>query len=161
MEARPKKLTQSECESILNDNIIGILGLSDGEKPYAIPLEYLYHEGALFMGTYLTGRKVDYMNKNGRAVFTVFEDRHGHPEMIKKNIRCRSVMIEGRIMSVHIKEFTNRKGITKSYRLLKLDIEDMGNWQCSRPVCNLTVGLDAKKTLLDWVEEARREGILK
>lgn len=158
MGKREKKLTQAQCEALLNEHVIGTLSLTDGERPYAIQLEYLYHQGALYMGTYLTGRKIDTMEKNDRAVFTVFEDRHGHPEMIKKNVPCRSVMMEGRIGTIHKKEFTNRKGATKSYRLLRFEIEEMGSWQCSRDVCTLVVGLDPKKTLMEWVEEAKQAG---
>jgi nitroimidazol reductase NimA-like FMN-containing flavoprotein (pyridoxamine 5'-phosphate oxidase superfamily) len=155
---REKKLTQAQCEAVLNEHLIGTLSLTDGKRPYAIQLEYLFHDGALYMGTYLTGRKIDYMKQNDRAVFTVFDDRHGHPEMIKKNVPCRSVMVEGRIGTLHQKEFTNRKGETKTYRLLRFEIEEMGSWQCSRPVCTLVAGLDPKKILLDWVQEAKQAG---
>ena len=158
MGKREKKLTHAQCEEILRDHIIGTLSLTDGVNPYAVQLEYLYHDGALYMGTYLKGRKIDYMKQNDRAVFTVFEDRHGHSEMIKKNIPCRSVMMEGRVGTIHTREFTNRKGVTKAYRLLKFEIESMGSWQCSRDVCTLVVGLDAKKILRDWVEEAKQAG---
>lgn len=156
MGKREKKLTPAQWEALLNENVIGTLSLTDGERPYAIQLEYLYHEGAVYMGTYLTGRKIDCMEQSDRAVFTVFEDRHGHPEMIKKNIPCRSVMVEGRIGTIHKKEFTNRKGETKTYRLLRFEVEEMGSWQCSRPVCTLVIGLDPKKILLDWVQEAKQ-----
>jgi len=158
MGKHEKKLTQAQCEALLNDHVIGTLSLTDGNRPYAIQLEYLYHQGALYMGTYLTGRKIDYMKQNDRAVFTVFDDRHGHPEMIKKNIPCRSVMVEGRVGTIHKKKFTNRKGKTKTYRLLRFEIEDMGSWQCSRDVCTLVVGMDPKKTLMDWVGEAQQVG---
>lgn len=154
MGKKAKKLTQEQCETLLNEHVIGTLSLTDGERPYAIEMEYLYHDGSLYMGTYLTGRKIDYMKKNDRAVFTVFEDRHGHHEMIKKGVPCRSVMAEGRIGTIHRKEFANRKGIKKEYRLLKLEIEDMGSWQCSRNYCNLVIGLNPKKILMDWLQEA-------
>lgn len=155
MPKREKKLTRAECVAVLNDNILGTLALSDGRQPYAVPLEYIYDAGALYMATYISGRKVDIMEKNDRAVFTVFEDRHRNPEMIKKKIRCRSVMVEGRISTIHIKAFTNRKGVTKSYRFLKLEAEEMGSWQCSRPVCNIVAGHDPKEMLTQWLAEAR------
>jgi hypothetical protein len=56
-----------------------------------------------------------------------------------------------------VKKFTNRKGTTKAYRLLRLDVESVGSWQCSREVCSLVAGLEAKKMLFEWVQEARRE----
>jgi len=155
MRKRKKKLDQDECIGLLDDNIIGTLSLTDGERPYAVQLEYIYHEGALYFGTYMTGRKIDYMNKNDNAVFTVYEDRHGHPDMIKKGIPCRSVMIEGQIRTIDVKEFTSPKGVSKSYRLLKLEIEDIGSWQCSRSICSQVKGIDRKQIYRDWVEEVR------
>ncbi len=155
MSKRESKLTKAECEEILNKHVIGTLSLVENDRPYAVQLEYLFHEGALYMGTYMTGRKMDCMNKNDRAVFTVYEDRHGHREMIKQHIWCRSVMAEGRVGSIHTKDFTNRKGETKSYRLLKFEIETLGSWQCSRKVCNQAIGFDPKKMLLEWLEESR------
>jgi len=155
MPKREKKLTQAECIAVLNDNILGTLALSDGKRPYAVPLEYIYDQGALYMGTYMSGRKIDIMEKNDRAVFTVYEDRHRNPDMIKMKIPCRSVMVDGRIATIHIKEFTNRKGVSKSYRFLKFAAEEMGSWQCSRPVCNLVIGDDPKEMLFKWLEEAR------
>jgi len=151
-----KKLSPLEWEAMLNANVVGTLSLIENDRPYAVQLEYVFHEGALYMGTYFTGRKINCLSQNDRAVFTVFEDRHTHPEMIKKNIPCRSIMLEGRIKTIHVNQETNDKGVTKSYRLLKFDIESTGSWQCSRKRCHQVRGLDPKKILLDWIEVARR-----
>jgi nitroimidazol reductase NimA-like FMN-containing flavoprotein (pyridoxamine 5'-phosphate oxidase superfamily) len=157
MRKREKQLSQAECEAVLNDNIIGTLSLVEGARPYAVQLEYLYYDGAIYMGTYLDGRKIECLNRNNRAVFTVFEDRHSRPEMMKRGIPCRSVMAEGYIETIDIKEFTSRD-VTRSLRLLKFFIEDIGSWQCTRKVCTLAAGVDHKKIMREWADTADRAG---
>ena len=153
MVVAKKKLTQAECDAMLRDNIIGTLYLSEDGCPYAIQFEYLYRDGAFYMGTYLTGRKIDCLEKNNRAVFTVFTDRHSHPEMIKLGIRCHSVMAEGRVETLCIKEARTREGGTSSFRLMKFTVEEMGSWRCTRKVCSQASGADARAILSQWIDE--------
>lgn len=153
---RERKLTSEEFDAMLKKNRIGTLSLSDGLNPYAVQLEYLYHEGNLFMATFLDGRKVECLKKNNRAVFTVFEDRHTHPEMIAEKVRCRSVMAEGTVDTIFIKEVTNHRGSVIKFRLLKFSIEKRGSWQCDRSRCNESLKVDNQKLYLEWLEEARK-----
>ena len=155
---KSRELTPEEYDAVLQQNLVGTLSLSDGTSPYAVQLEYLYHEGAFYMATSLEGRKIDTLNKNNRAVFTVFKDRLSHPEMIKENIRCWSVMAEGPVETLFVKEVTTPKGGIYPFRLLKLTIEKKGSWQCNRKVCNQVAGLDTRKFILEWLEEHGQAG---
>jgi len=150
---KSRELTPEEYDDVLQSNLVGILSLTDGTSPYAVQLEYLYHNGALYMATSVEGRKMDYLNRNNRAVFTVFQDRHSHPEMIHKNVRCRSVMAEGRVETLLIKEVLTHKGEVYPFRLLKFTIEKRGSWQCDRKICNQAAGLDTRKFILEWLQE--------
>jgi len=156
MRMRDRQLAPDEYEAMLDENFVGTLSLSDGDSPYAVQLEYVYHQGAIYMATYMEGRKVDCLNRNNRAVFTVFEDRHTHRDMIKRKVRCRSLMAEGYVETIHIKEVTNHKGAVIPFRILKFTIEKRGSWQCNRKRCSLTAGNDNKKIVRGWVEEARQ-----
>ena len=151
---KERKLTEAEYDALLLENRIGTLSLCDGAAPYAVQLEYLYHEGNLFMATFYEGRKVDCLKRNNRAVFTVFEDRHTHIEMIRKKIRCRSVMAEGTVETIYIKEVTNHKGVVIKWRFLKFTIEKRGSWQCNRTLCNEARKVDNRKLYLEWLKEA-------
>lgn len=156
MRMRERQLAPDEYEAMLDKNFVGTLSLCDNDSPYAVQLEYVYHEGAIYMATYFEGRKVDCLSRNNRAVFTVFEDRHTHREMIKQKIHCRSVMAEGHVETMYIKEITNHKGAVLPFRLLKFTIEKTGSWQCDRKRCSLTAGIDNKSIIRGWVEEARQ-----
>jgi len=149
-----RELIQKEYDAMLQDNLVGTLSLSDGTSPYAIQIEYLFHDGALYMGTSVEGRKIDYLEKNDRAVFTIFKDRLSHPEMIEKKIRCRSIMAEGRVETLFIKEVSTPKGDIYPFRLLKFTVEKWGSWQCNRKACNQVAGIDTRRIILEWLQEA-------
>jgi len=153
MGLRKNKLSVAECEAVLGQNIIGTLSLCRDGQPYAIQLEYLYREGTFYMGTYPTGRKIDYLEANDRAVFTVFRDRHSHPEMLRQGIRCYSVMAEGRVATVKLKEVATREGEKATFRLLKLTVDSLGSWQCTRKICSQAAGIDNRRILNQWVAE--------
>lgn len=153
---KERKLTEAEYTEMLRNNLIGTLSLCDGGAPYAVQVEYLFQDDAIYIATYLEGRKVGVMERNDRGVFTVFEDRHSHPEMIRKKVRCRSVMAEGRVATIYVKEVTNRKGLVFPYRLLKFTIDDIGTWQCDRTTCNFAAGIDNREFIKEWITEARQ-----
>ena len=155
MRMKERKLTNAEYDAMLHDNIIGTLSLCSEGAPYAVQVEYLYQDGAIYIATYMEGRKVDVLKNNNRAVFTVFEDRHTHPEMIRNKVRCRSVMAEGTVDTVYVKETTNRKGTVYQFRLLKFTIQDRGSWQCDRKACNFAAGIDNRNFLREWLAEAQ------
>jgi len=149
-----RELTQRECDAMLKDNLVGTLSLLDGTRPYAVQLEYFYYNGALYMATSVEGRKIDCLEKNDRAVFTIFKDRISHPEMIEQNVRCRSIMAEGRVETLLIKDVRTKRGDIYPFRLLKFTVEKWGSWQCNRKSCNQAAGIDTRKIILEWLQEA-------
>jgi hypothetical protein len=157
MRMKEKRLGESEATEMLRQNLIGTLSLCDGGAPYAVQVEYLYQDDAIYIATYLEGRKVGIMAANPRAVFTVFEDRHSHPEMIRREVRCRSVMAEGSVETIYVKEVTNRKGRVYPFRLLKITIDEIGTWQCDRTTCNFAAGIDNREFIKEWIVEAAQK----
>jgi hypothetical protein len=157
MRMKEKKLDPATVEEMLQNTLIGTLSLCDDGAPYAVQVEYLYQDGAIYIATYMEGRKVGVMERNDRAIFTVFEDRHSHPEMIRAKVRCRSVMLEGRVATVYVKEVTNHKGRVYPFRLLKLTVDEIGSWQCDRTTCNFAAGLDNREFIKQWIVEASQQ----
>jgi nitroimidazol reductase NimA-like FMN-containing flavoprotein (pyridoxamine 5'-phosphate oxidase superfamily) len=62
-----------EIEKRLASCKYGVLSLSDGRSSYGVPLGYCYHEGAVYIGMDIRGRKIDYFKKCPKVCFTVFE----------------------------------------------------------------------------------------
>ncbi len=65
-------LTDEEIAEFLKKEVTCRLGLSVDDKPYVVPLAYVYHEGKIYLHWY-TGRglKDEYAEKNPRACLEV------------------------------------------------------------------------------------------
>jgi nitroimidazol reductase NimA-like FMN-containing flavoprotein (pyridoxamine 5'-phosphate oxidase superfamily) len=63
--------SRDEMEQLLQEEKIGYLGLSSGENPYVVPLNYHYSEGRIWFHCGFRGKKLDYLKRNPKVCFTV------------------------------------------------------------------------------------------
>ena len=69
-----QKLGEEECKEILTRGREGVLALSgDDGYPYAVPLNFVYYNGALYFHCAKAGHKIDALRKDGRASFCVID----------------------------------------------------------------------------------------
>jgi nitroimidazol reductase NimA-like FMN-containing flavoprotein (pyridoxamine 5'-phosphate oxidase superfamily) len=52
----------------------GFLGLSSADRPYVVPLNYVWHDGSVYFHGASEGRKTDMLRHNNQVCFTVCED---------------------------------------------------------------------------------------
>lgn len=72
MRRNRQQLSTSEVNVILNEGSHGILScLGDDDYPYAVPLNYVYREGKLYMHSAKNGHKVDAILRQPKVSFTV------------------------------------------------------------------------------------------
>ena len=71
MERRTFVESRREMEEILQDEVLGYLGVSDRGKPYVIPLNYSYVDGSIIFHCALEGKKLDCIRANPDVCFTV------------------------------------------------------------------------------------------
>ncbi len=77
-------LSRPEMEKILAEEDTGVLCLSDGGNPYAVPVSYAWMNDRIIFHCATSGKKLDIMRKNPQVCFVV--DRHPdrakphHPE---------------------------------------------------------------------------------
>lgn len=65
-------LTDEEITQFLKDEVTCRLGLSVDDRPYVVPLAYVYHDGRIYIHWYgARGLKVEYARKNQKACFEV------------------------------------------------------------------------------------------
>jgi len=57
-------------EAVLNDAVYATFALCDGDEPYAVPLNFAYHDGALYVHSAREGRKVAILGKNPSVGFS-------------------------------------------------------------------------------------------
>jgi len=75
MRRSDKEITElTEIEKILRAGTVCQLAFSADPVPYIVSLNYGYHDGALYFHAAPEGRKIDLLQKNRQAAFTVALD---------------------------------------------------------------------------------------
>ncbi|MFC1974992.1 pyridoxamine 5'-phosphate oxidase family protein [Chloroflexota bacterium] len=64
---------QTTIETILHRAGVGRLGLAVDNTPYVVPLNYIYHNGAIYFHCADEGRKIEMLKANPRVCFEVDE----------------------------------------------------------------------------------------
>ena len=112
MRRNRQQLSREECERILGRCTSGVLALTgDGGYPYAVPLSYVYADGAIIFHSAVEGHKVDAIKRDNRCSFCVIEQDEIKPAEFTTYFR--SVIAFGRI---HILETADEK--VQALRLL-------------------------------------------
>lgn len=74
MRRNRQQLSPEESLDILKNSTSGVLSvLGDDGYPYGVPLSYAYHEGMLVFHSATSGHKVDAIESNPKASFTVID----------------------------------------------------------------------------------------
>ena len=96
MRRNRQQLSREECERILGRCTSGVLALTgDGGYPYAVPLSYVYADGAIIFHSAVEGHKVDAIRRDSRCSFCVIEQDEIKPAEFTTYFR--SVIVFGRI----------------------------------------------------------------
>lgn len=64
---------KKDIEQILKDSHIVRLAMVDEDKPYIVPMNFGYSEGAIYLHSAQQGRKIDLLKKNPHVCFEVDE----------------------------------------------------------------------------------------
>ncbi|WP_028401591.1 pyridoxamine 5'-phosphate oxidase family protein [Ectobacillus panaciterrae] len=90
---------QEKIDSFLLTAQTGFLGLTDGEMPYVVPMNFVWHDGHVFFHGASEGRKIEMMKRNANASFVVYESfgTISHPVPAKTDTAYMSVMVFGKI----------------------------------------------------------------
>lgn len=131
-------MSEAEAIEFIKNSRVGVLTLVDGDKPYGVPVEHYLKDNRLYImvSPREDQRKIECLKKNPNACFVIYESRREKPEIVKKGIRCRSVIIEGKIKLDGVREVPTKNGGTSQVQRLRLDIEKIGNWYCPRKTCD-------------------------
>lgn len=90
-------LNDDEMKRILAEEEVGVLCLSEHDKPYAVPISYAYLNGKIVFHCALQGRKLDILRQNNQATLVVFR----HPDRVvphaegRCEYRFESVLVFG------------------------------------------------------------------
>ena len=94
-----QQLSREECAELLQSEPRGVLAvLGDEDYPYAVPLDFVYHEGSLYFHGAGEGHKLDALRRHDKASFCVMDQ--GRREKGDWALYIRSVIAFGRLRVV-------------------------------------------------------------
>ena len=67
-----QELTPEEIAEVLRREKDGVLTFTDGEKPYGIPIGYVYVDDRVYFSIFAKGRKWSLYQKNPNVCFTAY-----------------------------------------------------------------------------------------
>lgn len=74
-------LSKEQTLDLIKNNTYGVLGLCAGEKPYTVPMNYAYKNGALYFHGAYEGLRYEYAVFNDQASFCVVDHETLVPEI--------------------------------------------------------------------------------
>ncbi len=99
MRRKEKKLSDEEATEILNSGEEGVLAtIGKDNYPYAVPLNYAYHNNGIYFHCATSGHKIDNMNHNSKVSFCVVKDTQIIPKEFSTNFK--SVVLFGTAMEL-------------------------------------------------------------
>ncbi len=136
--------SRSEMEEIISRSTVCRLAMTDGDRPYLVPLCFGYRNGSLFFHSALQGRKVDILKRNPNVCFAFDIDQEvtAAERACGWSIRYRSVVGFGKARMVE-EEDDKRKALeiimenysegehsfddseVSSVLIIRVDIEEM------------------------------------
>ena len=91
---KDKKLSDEETIEILKSGEEGILAtIGKDNYPYAVPLNYSYHDNCIYFHCAPSGHKIDNMNHNSKVSFCVVKETQIIPENF--STKFKSVVLFG------------------------------------------------------------------
>jgi uncharacterized protein len=66
--------TREEMERFLERMPVGCLAVTTEDGPYAVAMNYLFHEESIYIHCALAGRKIEALVRDSRVCFLVYED---------------------------------------------------------------------------------------
>lgn len=93
---------QEKIDCFLQQMHVGFLGLSDSDGLYVVPVNFIWHEGKIYLHGAEAGRKAKIMSGGAPACFTVCEEQAimTDPVPAHTSTAYMSVMLFGRVQPI-------------------------------------------------------------
>ena len=93
---------QEKIEKFLKESRTGVIAMNGDDYPYAVPVNYVWYEGAIFFHGMGSGKKVDILSEEPPVSFTVYEETGTvtDPMPCHADTSYMSVMLFGKIEKV-------------------------------------------------------------
>lgn len=128
---KPRELSSDECIALLSSARYGRLGLSLDDKPYVIPMSYVYSDDRIFLHSRGDGKKVDFVSKNPHVCFQIdnLDKNRWSSVLAYGKVRLSSDMeSKARMMEAFTKKSVGGHG-GKQFRREELEKMEMTVWE--------------------------------
>ncbi len=88
-----KDMSREEIDRLLSTEQFGMLALTDGTKPYCIPMAFTYANNCLYLVFYERGRKWNYLQTNSNVCFSVYR-------VVENGRSWSSAIVEGKLTRI-------------------------------------------------------------
>lgn len=120
-----RAMSDEETLKLVKEGEFAVLSLVDvNGLPYAVPLDYIYHENALYFHGAQEGRKIDAMKLNQRACAVILGETTVVPEKFSR--KYTSVIIQG-VMEIIDDSETKRRVMNELVQQYSPDFKEKGN----------------------------------
>lgn len=120
-----QQVSKEKCIEILENEPRGVLALyGDDGYPYAVPLDFIYLDGAIYFHGAASGKKADSLKENPKVSFCVMDKGFRKPGEWPLNIT--SVILFGKISEItdHDEKFTILKKLGMKYYPDEAEVDD-------------------------------------
>ena len=129
-----RDLSEAEKDEFIKNNQHGVLSFA-GDKPYALPMGYMYKKGDLLIGLTIPGRKMDYIKKNPSVCFTICQPRWQTPGLKES---CTSVVVEGELEEVTDRAYYGLElKPPENVITFRIKANNVGCKKCTRTPCEI------------------------
>ena len=112
---------RKEIDEILAKALVGRLGASLRDRPYVVPINFVYHQGKIYFHSALEGQMISYMKANNQVCFEVDESELvPNASPCNFTFRYRSVIAFGKVR--FLEDLTEKREVL-SAMLQKYDRE--------------------------------------
>lgn len=116
MRRSRQQLSTIETEEILHKGNTGILALTGMESyPYAVPLNYVYLNGNIYIHCAISGYKLDCIQKNNHVCFCIVDQDTVIPDIFSTNYRSAIVFGTASIISDDVIRRQALEGLIQKY----------------------------------------------
>jgi len=131
-------MTEAEVTDFIKQCACGVVTVLDGDRPYSVVLEHYYDGKNFYFGTSTREeqRKLKCIRENPHTSFMMYQSRREKPEMMKRGIMCRSVLVMGKLSEAAVKSVQSKEFGQVNLKLLKLEPDTISNWRCTRKTCD-------------------------
>lgn len=98
MRRQDKQLSLEETKDILSKGVYGVLSMN-GERPYGVPLNYVYKDGCIYFHSALEGKKLVHARTTKYASFCVVNEAVPMPNAF--NMKYESAIVFGPISEIN------------------------------------------------------------